>query len=135
MVKGLAQTVCRLFAAFVCLLCASEVFGFSPSTPPARSESQLSPAVFWSCSRAEPRASTDDDFLATSGSPDSREEREERDDADDEDDDLDDSHHVPWSAFPAPPRLLVKARFPAARTPCALRPGHHSLDPKPPRRA
>jgi hypothetical protein len=123
MVKGLAQTVCRVFAAFVCLLCAGEVFGFSPSAPPVRSESQLLPAA------------EDDDFLATSGSPDSREEREEREDSDDEDDDLDDSHHAPCASFPTPPRLLSKARFPAARTPRALRPGHHSLDPKPPRRA
>ncbi len=123
MVKGLAQTVCRVFAAFVCLLCASEVFGFSPSAPPARSESQLLPAA------------DDDDFLVKSGSPDSREEREEREDSDDEDDDLDDSHHVPWATFPASPRLLSKAGFPAALAPPALRPGHHSLDPKPPRRA
>lgn len=125
MLKGLAQTVCRLLAAFVCLLCVGEVFGLSASAPPVRGESQLLPAA-------------DGDDLAQPGSAtDAREEREEREGEgeDDEDDDLDDSRHMPGAAPLVAPRQLKRAGTRATSATLPLRPGHHSLDPKPPRRA
>lgn len=122
MLKGLAQTVCRLLAAFVCLLCVGEVFGLSASTPPVRGESQLLPAA------------EGDDLEQASSASDAREEREEREE-DDEDDDLDDSRHVQWATPAVSPRLFKRAGTHLANSALPLRPGHHRLDPKPPRRA
>jgi hypothetical protein len=127
MVTGLAHTLCRLFAAFVCLLCSSDVFGFC-SAAPSLSGSRASQSEISACAERE-------DLDATSGAQDSREEREEREGDDEEDDDIDDSRHVPLATFPVPPRLLLLPSFSAALTSAAPRPSHLSLDPRPPRRA
>jgi len=122
MITGLTRTLCRLFAALVCLLCASEVFG-------------LAVAPRWVPGETELRATDpSEDLDATSEAPDSREEREERE-GDDEDDDLDDSRDVSWASFPIPRLVPARSRFPRARSEGAPDKSHLSLDPRPPRRA
>lgn len=123
MLTRLAQTLCRLFAAFVCLLCAGEVFGFSPVAPSASGDEH----AFWA-------GSPDDQNDPTTQAPDTREEREERE-GDDEDDDIDDSRHVPWATVLAAKDVCERSIFPGVRAESASDKSHHSLDPRPPRRA
>jgi hypothetical protein len=122
MLTRLARTLCRLLAAFVCLLCAGEVFGFSPVASGTSDE------------HACRAGSAEDHSDGTTQAPDTREEREERESGD-EDDDIDDSHHMPWATFPAAEDACERAVFPRARAERAPDKSHHSLDPRPPRRA
>jgi hypothetical protein len=122
MLTGLTRTLCRLFAALVCLLCASEVFGFSPVASEASAEHALRVGA------------ADDQSDATTQAPDTREEREERE-GDDEDEDIDDSRHLSWATFPSAELVRERSVFPRALVESAPDKSHHSLDPRPPRRA
>jgi hypothetical protein len=121
MASGIVHTLCRLFAAFVCVLSAGELFTFSTVVPPAQGHSEMRAGL------------GGDDVDFSSEAPDSREEREER--ADDEDDDLDDSRHGNWASYALPHPVLAPLAFPPAQAPASPRPSHLSLDPRPPRRA
>jgi len=120
MLTRLAQTLCRLFAAFVCLMCVGEVFGCSPHAVELSGDAEL---------RAAPMG---DQLDGRSQESDSRDEREENDD---EDDDIDGSRHTPWSGSPSAEFVCERSCFPRARAESAPDKSHHSLDPRPPRRA
>jgi hypothetical protein len=124
MLTGLAYTLCRLLAAFVCLLSVSEVFGVSMAGPSFSRESEWRAAT--PDERGEPRTPM----------PDGREEREEREgEGDDQDDDVDGSRHAAWASSAQPVLGAARAGFPRARVESAPDKSHHSLDPKPPRRS
>lgn len=124
MLTGVTYTLCRLFAALVCLLSVSEAFGVSFSVQASSAESE------W-------RSTTPDERSAP-GAPlqDTREEREEREgEGDDQDDDVDGSRHAGWATSTQPVLGATRAPFPRARIVSASDKSHHSLDPRPPRRS
>ena len=124
MLTGLVYTLCRLLAAFVCLLSVSEAFAVSFSAASFSAESE------WrTTSPAEP---------SDTGTPlqDAREEREEREgEGDDHDDDIDGSRHAAWVSSAQLTFGTARAPFPRALIEDAPDKSHHSLDPKPPRRS
>ena len=124
MLTGVVYTLCRLFAAFVCLLSVSETFGISFAVPVFSAESE------W-------RATSPDDASdANTPLEDAREEREEREgEGDDQDDDIDGSRHAAWGSTAQPVLGEARAPFPRALIETASDKSHHSLDPKPPRRS
>lgn len=123
MLTGLAYTLCRLLAAFVCLFSVNEAFGLSFSGSIGSAESA------WRASGPDEQS---DPAVPLQ---DAQEEREEREgECDDHDDEVDGSRHAGWASFRGP---MGETRPPYHRWLIDSAPdkSHHSLDPKPPRRS
>jgi hypothetical protein len=138
MLTGLAYTLCRLLAAFVCLMSVSEALGVSLLCLRAGPCAETSIPAF--SAESEWRAASQDEGAEPSTPmPDGREEREEREEregeGDDQDDDIDGSRHAAWASSAQPAIASARAGFPRARMESAPDKSHHSLDPKPPRRS
>ncbi len=124
MLTGVVYTLCRLFAALVCLLSVSETFGVSFAAPALYAESE------WRSTSPE------DQSDPSTPLQDAREEREEREgEGDDQDDDMDGSRHAGWARSAQSIPGTARAPFPRSRIASAPDKSHHSLDPRPPRRS
>jgi hypothetical protein len=135
MLTGLAYTLCRLLAAFVCLMSVSEALGVSLLCLRADPRVETSTPAF-SAEREWRAASPDEGAESSTPMPDGREEREEREgEGDDQDDDIDGSRHAAWASSAQPVVASARSGFPRARMESAPDKSHHSLDPKPPRRS